>query len=162
MFRLIAAVDRRLGIAKGGIMPWYIPEDEAYFTSETKTLGGNILVGGATYREALKEKPLEGRQNYLLSRHELEAPGFTIVADLDKFLEDFKDKDVWIIGGGEIFKLVMEAGKADMLYLTHIEADFNCDRFFPKYDNYKLIEHSEEHEQNGFRFRYARYSRPEQ
>ena len=158
MIRLIAAIDRKRGIAKNGSMPWDIPEDEQFFTDQTKTYGGNVLTGGATFREAYKNKPLVDRQNYILTRSDEPVEGAIVIHDLDKLLEEFKDKDLWVSGGAEVFKAVMEAGKADELYLTHIDGDFDCDRFFPEYeDTFKKIEESEVREQNGFRFTYAKH-----
>jgi dihydrofolate reductase len=65
-----------------------------------------------------------------------------------------------VSGGAQIFEEIMKAGKADELYITHIDADFGCDQFFPEYKtNFKLVKQSERREQNGFTFTYARYVR---
>lgn len=159
MIRLIAAIDRKRGIAKNGAMPWNIPEDEKYFTTQTKTYGGNVLTGGKTFRDAYKSRPLAGRQNYILTRHKTPAKGVILVHDLATFLEEFKDKDLWVAGGAEIFKEIIDAGRADELYLTHIDADLDCDRFFPEYEGkFKLVGQSAVREQNGFKFTYAKYA----
>lgn len=158
MIRLIAAIDRKRGIGKHGGLPWFIPEDEAYFTSQTKTSGGNVLTGGRTFRDTYRNRPLAKRQNYILTRHDLNIPGTIPVHDLVKFLEEFKDKDLWVSGGAEVFAEIIKAGKADELYITHIDADFGCDRFFPEYENaFQKIKESEAREQNGFHFTYATY-----
>lgn len=160
MIRLIAAIDRKRGIAKNGAMPWKIPEDEKYFTDQTKTYGGHVLTGGETFRQAYHGRPLAGRTNYVLTRRDEPIPGAIVVHDLDKLLSEFRDKDLWVAGGSEVFREVMDAGKADELYLTHIEGDFDCDRFFPEYEpGFKLAEQSEACEQNGHKFTYARYVR---
>jgi dihydrofolate reductase len=160
MMRLIVALDRRRGIAKHGFMPWSIPEDEQYFTDKTKSNGGLVLTGGTTFREAYQSKPLAGRQNYILTHDTTPIEGVTVVNDLDKFLQDFKDKDVWFAGGAKVFEQVIKTGQADELYLTRIDADFGCDQFFPEYEQaFKLIDKSEPREQNGFHFYYARYAK---
>jgi dihydrofolate reductase len=160
MIRLIAAMDSKRGIAKNGVMPWKIPEDEQFFTDQTKTLGGNVLSGMATFHEAYKDKPLAGRKNYILTHSTEPIEGAIVVNDLAKLLEEFKDKDLWVSGGAAVFQQVMDLGKADELYLTHIDGDFGCDRFFPEYEGkFKKTEESEVREQNGFRFTYARYAR---
>jgi len=157
MIRLIAAIDRKRGLAKAGVMPWNIPEDEAFFTEQTKAFGGNVLSGGVTFRNTYKNGPLAKRQNFVLTRNPAPIEGVVVVNDLKKFLTEFKD-ELWVAGGSIVFDEVMTAGYADELYLTHIEADFGCDQFFPTYkDEFKLAEQSEEHEQNGFHFTYARY-----
>jgi len=158
MIRLIAAIDRRRGIAKHGFLPWYIPEDEQYFTTQTKTHGGNVLTGGVTFRNTYKGRPLKDRQNFILTHDTAPIEGVTLVHDLQKFLADFTGKDLWVAGGAGVFEEIMNAGAADELYLTHIDADFRCDQFFPEYqENFELAEQSDAHEQNGFHFRYARY-----
>jgi dihydrofolate reductase len=156
MIRLIAAIDRKQGIGKHGGQPWYIPEDERYFSEKTKSYGGDILVGSTTFKTF--KGPLPDRQNFVLTRHDEPLAGATLVHDLPEFLQAYETKDLWVIGGAKVFEAVMQAGKADELYLTHIDADFGCGQFFPAYNqNFKLAEQSEPHEQNGFHFTYARY-----
>jgi dihydrofolate reductase len=158
MIRLIVAIDRRRGLAKKGIMPWWIPEDEKYFTDQTKTHGGHVLTGGTTFRNTYKAKPLADRQNYILTHQDEPIEGARVVHDLGKFLDGFQDKDLWVAGGAAVFEQVMQAGKADELYVTHIDADFRCDQFFPEYeDSFTLADQTEPKEQNGFTYTYARY-----
>jgi len=160
MIRLLAATDRKLGIAKKGVLPWCIPEDEKYFTDQTKTLGGHVLTGGVTFRVTY-HGPLKDRHNYILTRDPTPIPGTTVVNDLKKFLDDFKQDDLWVAGGAAVFNEVMDLGRAEVLYLTHIDADFGCDRFFPEFnkEDYVLTSQSEPREQNGFHFYYAVYTR---
>jgi dihydrofolate reductase len=158
MIRLIVAIDRELGLAKQGVQPWYIPKDEDYFTEQTKQYGAAVLVGSTTFQTF--QKPLEGRQNYVLTRDKTSVDGVELVHDLEKFLKEFQEKDLWVIGGANVFSQVIQAGKADELYITHIEALFGCNQFFPDYQtNFSLTERSELHEQNGFIFSFARYTK---
>jgi len=159
MIRLIAAIDRRRGIGKNGLIPWKIPEDEQYFTDQTKTHGGNVLTGSATYHKTYRG-PLAGRQNYILTHNKKPIKGVTLVHDLAKFLDNFQDKDLWVAGGADVFEAVIKLGKADELYLTHIDGDFDCDRFFPEYEQaFRLVSKSELHQQNGLNFYYAIYAK---
>lgn len=156
MIRLIAAIDRKRGLAKHGILPWFIPKDEQYFTDQTKTKGGNVLTGGQTFRHTY-HGPLKGRNNFILTRDSQPIDGVNVVNDLNKFLADFKD-DLWVAGGAKVFQQVIDAGYADELYITHIDADFNCDQFFPDFEtDFKPRTKSEWHEQNGFNFSYTVY-----
>lgn len=159
MILFIAAIDRKRGIAKDGGMPWKIPEDENFFTTQTKTRGGNVLTGGTTFRNTYHGHPLKDRQNYILTRRNEPIPDAIVVHDLPKLLSEFKgDKDLWVSGGAEVFAEIMKLGQADELYLTHIDADFGCDQFLPEYEkDFKLVEQSEVREQNGFKFTYAKY-----
>ena len=155
---LIAAIDSQRGLAKDGAMPWNIPQDEAYFTDQTKSRGGNVLTGGTTFREAYKNTPLADRTNYILTREATPIAGVELVHDLEAFLRDF-DQDLWIAGGGKVFEQVISMGKADELYLTEIDGDYDCDTFFPEFNElFKLAEEGEICRQNGFSFRYNRYT----
>jgi dihydrofolate reductase len=158
MIRLIAAIDRKRGIAKGGIQPWFIPEDECYFTDETKKYGAAVLVGSTTFKTF--HEPLAGRQNYVLTRDRTPIAGAETVNDLERFLKGLQGKDLWVVGGANVFAQVIEAGQADELYLTHIQADFGCNQFFPEYQQtFKLAEQTDLHEENGFIFSSARYTK---
>jgi len=159
MIRLIVAIDSKRGMAKNGGMPWSIPDDEQYFTDQTKTFGGNVLTGKTTFVEAYKNKPLSDRQDFILTHDTEPIEAVTLVHDLDQFLNGFSDKDLWVAGGANVFDQVMKAGKADELYITEIEGDFSCDQFFPDYSDFKLIRQSETKEQNGFKFTYKVYAR---
>jgi dihydrofolate reductase len=129
MIKLIVALDRKRGIAKHGIMPWYIPEDEEFFTKMTKTYGANVLSGAATYKTY--SGPLKDRQNYVLTHDKTPIEGAIAVSNLESLIKDSKMDNLWIAGGANVFNQVIDQGYADELYLTQIDADFNCDLFFP-------------------------------
>ena len=158
MNRLIVAVDRKMGMAKRNVMPWFIPDDEHFFNEQIQLYGGDCLIGLTTYQTF--HGPLKGCNNYVLKPDTDPIEGVTIVNDLDKFLNDFENKDLWVIGGANVFAQVMEKDKADELLVTHIDADFGCTIFFPEIDDrFTLVDQSETKEENGFSFRYARYTR---
>jgi dihydrofolate reductase len=157
MFRLIAAIDRQRGLAKQGVIPWYIPEDTLYYSRQTKSMGGVVLTGSATF-QSYRRQPLPGRQNFVLTHDKTPIEGVELVHDLEKFLDEWRNSDVWVMGGANVFAQIMELGRADELYLTRIEATFGCTQFFPPYeDKFTLAEQSELHEQNGFVFSFTRH-----
>ena len=50
------------------------------------------------------------------------------------------DDEPFIIGGGEIYKLALQLGVVDRIYLTEIYHSFNGDTFFPKLEsNWKEV-----------------------
>lgn len=158
MIRLITAIDRKRGISKDGFQPWYIPDDEQYFTEMTQQHGGNVLVGSTTYK--LFHAPLANRTNFVLTRDKTPIEGVELVHNLEKFLKEYQEKDLWVIGGANVYAQVMQLGKADELYLTKIDADFGCSQFFPDYEQgFTLKEQSQLHEQNGFIFSYFVYTK---
>lgn len=156
MIRHIVAFDMKQGFAKGGVIPWYIPDDEAFFTSESKKYGGNVLVGARTFKTF--KHPLPERNNFVLTHSATPIPGAVAVNDLQEFLANFTD-DLWVIGGTVVFEQTLDI--ADELYITKIEADFRCDRFYPEYeDKFELVRESEPKTQNGFIYRYCLYKKP--
>jgi len=151
----IVAFDNKRGIAKGGIQPWYIPEDEAFFQSETKKYGGKVLMGARTF-DAIKH-PLRERENFVLTHDTAPIPGAIVVNDLQQFLAEFQG-DLWVIGGAEVFAQTLDV--ADELYITKIEADFRCDRIYPSYqDKFELTRQSDPRTENGFRYTYCVYTK---
>lgn len=156
MIRHIVALDREYGIAKHGVLPWSIPDDEKYFTEQTKTHGGVTLTGRATY-DTFGGKPLEDRQNFVVTHSDDPIPGAVIVHDMDEFFRE-QQGDVWVVGGAEIFKQTL--ARADELYVTRVDATFKCDRFYPQFDDqFTLVSQSETKQQNGFNYRYEVYAR---
>jgi dihydrofolate reductase len=154
MIRQIVAIDRMNGIAKHGYQPWSIPDDEYYFMDQTK--GGTVLMGSKTFE--VISHPLRERRNVVATRDiSYSANGAEVIHDLDAFFEH--EKDVWVIGGGQIFAATIDV--CDELYVTEIDADFACDTFYPEIPAaFHRAETGDWQEQNGFRFRYCRYVRP--
>jgi dihydrofolate reductase len=143
-FDLVVAADQKLGIGKGGTLPWKLPKDMAYFrrvTSEVRdTQKQNAVIMGRKTWESIppKFRPLPQRVNIIVSRQaQLELPAGVLHArDLEDALKS-ADTDnietVFVIGGGEIFRTALQHPACKLLYLTDIHADFDCDTFLPDY-----------------------------
>lgn len=157
MIRLIVAYDQRRGIAKHGVQPWNIPDDEAYFSLQTKSRGAAVFMGRKTLE--VMGSPLDERDNYVLTSNDKSIAGVTLVHDTNEFLIAWGDKDLWVIGGASIYELFMKQKLADELYVTHIAADFGCDQFFPEFNENDYTQESKiaTNSQNGFEYRYAVY-----
>lgn len=153
MIKFIAAVDNKLGLATDKGIPWKLPTDLKYYRQKTE--GHEILMGHNTYVEF--SKPMVNRNNYVFTRDEkLEKPGFTPVHDIKQFVEEHPD--AWIIGGAGLFAQSIQF--ADELYLTHIEGDFHCTKFFPEYEkDFEQVSLSEPITENDITFRFAVYRR---
>ena len=105
-------------------------------------------------------KPLDQRNNIILSKSGLSFPGAVSVDTPDKALklaEQF-GAELMVIGGAEIYKLFIEQAK--FLYITHIDADFVGDAFFPAFstDDYIQVEKNEGSESN-LKYNMALYKR---
>jgi dihydrofolate reductase len=158
VIRHIVALDSQRGMAKDGAMPpWKLRGDETYFTEKTQTYGGNVLMGKKTFIEALKNNPLKNRTNYVVTHDVSPIADTIIVNDLQRFLNDWPiDKDLWIIGGAEIFAQTMDF--ADELYVTEIDGDFGCDRSYPDYkQDFELLKASEVQTEHNVSYRFCIY-----
>jgi dihydrofolate reductase len=132
MITLIAAIGRNneLGIRNG--MPWKnIPEDLRHFKSYT--MGKMLVMGYKTYQAI--GKPLPGRRSIVVTHRELPISEDLVIPahsleDALSLKEHYAE--LVVIGGGTIYNQTIDT--ADKLVITHIDADFEADVFFPKID----------------------------
>jgi dihydrofolate reductase len=127
---LIVARARNGVIGRAGTMPWRLPEDLAHF--KRTTMGHPIVMGRRTW--ASIGRALPGRRSIVVSRNpSFSAPGAEVVSSLDAALQAAGDvPEVFVIGGTQLFEEA--APRAQRLLVTHIDADFEGDTFFPKPD----------------------------
>ncbi len=131
MIRFIAALDSKKGLADNNGIPWQgkIPGDVAQFRD--KTIGGAVMMGAGWYKEQIK--PLPNRRNLVATNTTEELrDGFEKITDARKFLGETKD-DIWVGGGAGLFASTLDL--ADELYLTRIDKDFGCTKFFPNFED---------------------------
>ncbi len=151
MIRFIAAIDEKLGLADEHGIPWMgkLPTDLEFFRQKTSV--GDILMGYGTYIEF--KKPFHNHLNYVAVKGDIELhPGFKQVSDARMFLSNF-DNDIWVLGGAGLFTSTLDL--ADELYLTRIEADFHCTKFFPPFENdFVLSQKGDDQIENSITFRF--------
>jgi dihydrofolate reductase len=152
MIRAIAAIDYKLGLANEKGIPWYLPNELRYFRDKTEE--GTIFMGYGTYLEFTK--PFHGRENFVATPEgQILHNGFTRVPDARSWLTAQAD-DVWVIGGAGLFTTTVDL--MDELYLTEIEADFHCTKFFPPYkDSFELVSRSEPVTERGITYTFCIY-----
>ena len=174
-FSLVVAVDERMGIGKSGGLPWHLPGDLKHFKQITSCLlessKKNIVIMGRKTWESLPERfrPLPQRINVVLTRDSkiifpdgvLSANGLDAALFLiTQTIPDEIRGDVFIIGGGEIFKQAIHHPACATLYLTHIHQEFNCDTFFPAISaGFKEISRSSDVTENGITYHFADYQK---
>ena len=128
----IVAVDSAWGIGKNNKIPWHISGDLRYF-KET-TLERCVIMGRKTFDSL--GKPLSQRTNIVITRKGLSLiPGIFTFSNLEEALQFGKEKEkkeLFIIGGGEIFKDTLHL--ANRAYITKIDQNFDCDTFYPELD----------------------------
>ncbi len=111
---------------------WHLPNDLKHFKSLTS--GHPIIMGRKTF-ESLG-RPLPNRTNIVVTRDQnWNAEDIEITSSLVKAIETAKkiDEDVYIIGGGNIYKQAMEF--TDVLYITEVHHEFDGDTYFPEIDS---------------------------
>lgn len=146
MLSLIAAMDRNRLIGNTGALPWRLSEDLKWF--KRVTMGKPIVMGRKTYESI--GRPLPGRLNIVISRDpSYKAEGCEGAVDLDGALALTEEApEVMVIGGAQIYEQVLP--RADRMYLTLIDAVFEGDAWFPRYnaDEWRELER-ETHRQSG-------------
>lgn len=129
----ITAVDQNNGIGIKGELPWNIPIDMEFF--KTTTLNKIIIMGRKTFDSI--HHPLPKRLSIVISRNK-----HTHISDKVIFVSSIKEalikakkytsqynKEIFIIGGGEIYKQSLHLVKR--IYITRIDYNYNCDAFYP-------------------------------
>ena len=129
---LVAAVAENNVLGKENQLPWHLPADLKYF--KQLTTGHHVLMGRKTWESI--GKPLPNRVSLVVSRSEdFKAEGATVAQSIEEGIDTARKADeteLFIIGGGEIFRLAMPL--ADRIYLTRIDHYFEGDVFFPEID----------------------------
>ena len=129
MIKAIVAMAENRVIGQGGTIPWHLPEDFKFF--KATTMGHAILMGRKTY--ASIGKPLPGRENIVLSRTMPETPGITVIRSLDELKEPADGRDLFVIGGEEIYQLLLP--KVQELYVTKVPRTIEGDTHFPDFES---------------------------
>lgn len=160
MLIAIAAIDNKNAIGRDGGLLADIKTDMAFF--RRTTLGHTVVLGRKTLSTFPGGRPLPKRKNIILTRDlSFSVEGGVVVNDLDTLLKEIasEKEDVYVIGGGEIYSLLLPY--CDRLVLTEIEADLNGEVFFPSFDKsqWARTELEEPHKENGLQFTFTQYDR---
>ncbi|HMG69072.1 MAG TPA: dihydrofolate reductase [Chitinophagaceae bacterium] len=135
----IAAVSENNVIGKDNKLPWCLPTDMKYF--KNVTWGLPVIMGRKSF-ESLG-KPLKGRKNIVITRNkEWVADGVETARSIDQAItlaSQSDAKELFIIGGAEIFQAALPS--ADRIYLTLVHGNFEGDAFFPEFkkEDWSLI-----------------------
>jgi len=135
---IIVAASENNVIGKDNRLPWHLPADLKYF--KYTTWGLPIIMGRKTFESI--GKPLPGRENIIITRNnDYKATGATVVTsitDAIKMAESLDVKEMFIIGGAELFKSTMDL--VQKIYLTRVHTVVDGDVFFPslKNENWKM------------------------
>lgn len=120
---IIAAVSENNVIGSDNKLLWHIPNDLKRF--KKLTTGHHILMGHKTYESIGRVLP--ERTNLVLSLKEnYEIPGAFVFNEIDKaikFAQDRNEEELFVIGGGMIYKALLPL--TDKIYLTRVLRNYD-------------------------------------
>jgi dihydrofolate reductase len=157
---IMVAVASNWAIGKDNDLLAYLPGDLKRF--KELTTGHTILMGRKTW-DSLPKKPLPKRTNIVITRDPaFVAEGAEVVNSIDAALALCDDgKENFIIGGGEIYKMLLP--QTTKLHLTRVHHDFEADVFFPEinFDEWNLLDREDIHAEgdNPYNFSYETWER---
>ena len=137
---LILAMGRNRAIGRDNQLPWHLPADLAHF--KATTMGKPILMGRKTWESIGKALP--GRLNIVLTRQAAyDADGATVVNSINDAISSCGLADeLMVIGGAGVYLAFLP--RAQKIYLTLIDEDFDGDTFFPELDEQEWHEEARE------------------
>lgn len=155
----IAAIGKNRELGFGNKLPWHLPDDLKRFKEITR--GHTVIMGRKTYESMGRLLP--ERKNIIITREKsYKIEGAIIVSSIEEALKECEgDKEVFIIGGGEIFKLAFPY--ATRMYLTHADAERLADAFFPEFNisDWKVVseEFHPKDEKHAYDFTFKTYEK---
>jgi dihydrofolate reductase len=157
---IVAASENNI-IGTDNGLPWKLSGDFRYF--KNKTWGMPVIMGRNTFESM--EKDLPGRINIVVTKKTNWHPeNVFIVHNISDAIDKAKESDVkeiFIIGGGKIFKETINI--VDRIYLTRVHAQVEGDTSYPEIDTsvWKIVS-AEDHpadEKNNFSYTFEVWER---
>ena len=171
-FHVILACTLSCGIGKDGKIPWNIPDDMRHFreiTQKTKDPNKrNMVIMGRKTWESLPKKPLNGRKNVIITsmyKKELDERctriDYNYVSSFEDALvqaeNDTDIESIYVIGGAQLYNEAMKHPNCNILYITMINHDFDCDTFFDRkvLNRFQLQHLGDVHTYNGIEYAFS-------
>ena len=118
-------------IGVDGKLPWHLPADLKRF--KALTMGKPMVMGRKTFESF--PSPLPGRRHIVLTRDPLwAAAGAEVAHSVDAALVLAGDGDIAVIGGAEIFALLLP--RAEAIELTEVHVSPPGDAVVPPFDGW--------------------------
>lgn len=161
--KFIVAVDKNWAIGHNNDLLISIPEDMEHFKKHT--MEKVVLMGKNTLESFPGAKPLKNRTNIVVALEtDYTVDGAIVVYNLEDALkeaEKFNSDDVYVIGGGSIYKQMMKY--CDTAIITYIDHEFEADTYIPNLDEmsdeWYLADESEKQTYEGMDYYYRTYKR---
>lgn len=158
---IIVAMDEKRGIGKKNDLLFKIPED--FKRVKELTSGHAIIMGRKTFESIGRVLP--NRTNIIVTRdQDFRFENALVCHSLEEAIKEAQNKpgneEIFIFGGGQIFKAALEKGVVNRLYLTIVKGDYGADTFFPDYSSFgfKIID-QEEKESDGYQYTFLTLER---
>ncbi len=156
---IIVAVYDDWGIGADGTQPIALTADRKFFRETTR--GAAVIAGRKTVLDFPGQKPLPGRENIVLSRQELDLPGFTVCRSPQEAAAYTENRErVFVIGGGSVYRQMLP--NCQKAYVTKVHCTVPCDTFFPNLDTdpqWELTQILQSGEENGIAYEMCLYER---
>ena len=148
-------------MGKDNKIPWHITEDLVHLKNLTRD--HVVILGRKTYESMSwyydrSGRPMPAKLYIAVTRDVNYKPtreNATVANSLEEALRKAENisgtDEIFINGGAQMFKDGIV--KADRLYLTIVEGEYDADTFFPDYSNFKKVISEEEHESGGYKFK---------
>lgn len=129
----IAAMSTNRVIGRDGDLPWHQSRDMKFF--KATTMGHHIIMGRSNFA-SMNFRPLKGRTNIVLTRNPFFITSSALVMhsieEALSYAQAEGEEEVFIIGGGEIYKQSLHL--LDKIYLTEVISEVHGDTYFPEID----------------------------
>lgn len=162
---LIVAKSSNNVIGNNNELLWKIPNDLKYF--KKVTTNSVVIMGRKTFESIGKILP--NRLNVIISKQSGDLKEIYKGCKNCLFFDNFNDmflfindqefyKNIFVIGGGEVYKYFIENNLINKYYITEIKQEFEGDTYFPDVDlsNYKK-ETVDSGEYNGLNYEFNVY-----
>lgn len=131
-WKIIAAMNEDRVIGLNDKLPWRIPEDLAWYQSQTD--GQLILMGRKTF-ESIRRRP-EGSSYIVLSSTlqpaDVVGQNVTIIKNIEELSQLELKGEGWVCGGAMLYSQML--AQCDEIFLTEVKGRHEGDTHFPPFE----------------------------
>lgn len=138
MFKLIACINKKNCIGENGRLLYHIGNDLSNF--KKMTINNVVIMGRKTF-ESLPNGPLPNRYNIILTTDEeyyVDSAFSNVyicysIEEVKSLCESFfSEKELFVIGGRQIYEAFLKEGLIEEMRLTIVNDDYEGDTYFPE------------------------------
>lgn len=133
MISIVAAISKNNVLGKENKLLWHLPTDFKFF--KDTTFSHPIIMGRKTFESLPKVLP--GRTNIVVTGdRNYVGEGAVVTHSLEDAIKIglSENENLFICGGGQIYKEALEKNLVDKILLTEIDVELEGDSFFPAFD----------------------------